>query len=51
MWEFLSDWLLIELIEDRKPQALQEVWAPELVIRASDGPRRVPAPKLSGAIG
>jgi LacI family transcriptional regulator len=34
--------MLLERLAGRSSQDLQEVWAPELIIRASDGPHRVP---------
>jgi LacI family transcriptional regulator len=37
--------MLVERLAGRPPQELQEVWAPELIIRASDGPHRVQSPK------
>jgi LacI family transcriptional regulator len=33
--------MLLERLAGRPPKDLQEVWAPELIIRASDGPHRV----------
>ncbi|MCQ6255331.1 LacI family DNA-binding transcriptional regulator [Pseudomonas sp. Q11] len=33
--------MLLERLAGRLPQELQEVWIPELIIRASDGPHRV----------
>lgn len=35
--------LLRARMEGAAPQALQEVWTPELVVRSSDGPKRDPA--------
>ncbi|AET92830.1 LacI family transcription regulator [Burkholderia sp. YI23] len=35
--------MLLQRLEGASPQALQEVWAPEIIIRASDGPHRTPA--------
>ncbi|KXU92118.1 LacI family transcriptional regulator [Caballeronia megalochromosomata] len=34
--------MLTQRLEGASPQSLQEVWAPELIIRASDGPHRAP---------
>ncbi|GJH37795.1 substrate-binding domain-containing protein [Paraburkholderia hospita] len=52
--------MLLARLAGTPPQELQEVWAPELIIRASDGPHRVPdasgadnkavAPKRSRAV-
>lgn len=41
--------MLLERLAGGSPRDLQEVWAPELIIRASDGPHRVPdqAPSAS----
>ena len=36
--------MLLERLAGKSPQDLQEVWAPELIIRASDGPHRVRSP-------
>lgn len=36
--------MLLERLAGKSPQDLQEVWAPELIIRASDGPHRVQSP-------
>jgi LacI family transcriptional regulator len=36
--------MLLERLAGRPPGELQEVWAPELIVRASDGPPRSPAP-------
>jgi LacI family transcriptional regulator len=36
--------MLLERIAGRPPRDLQEVWAPELIIRASDGPQRSGSP-------
>lgn len=35
--------MLLQRLEGASPQTLQEVWAPEMIIRASDGPHRTPA--------
>ncbi|AQH02466.1 LacI family transcriptional regulator [Burkholderia sp. KK1] len=35
--------MLLQRLEGAAPQTLQEVWAPEMIIRASDGPHRTPA--------
>src|SRR5262249_5414298 len=34
--------MLLERLAGTPPQQLQEVWEPELIVRASDGPYRVP---------
>jgi len=36
--------MLLERLAGASPRDLQEVWAPELIIRASDGPHRVQGP-------
>jgi LacI family transcriptional regulator, galactose operon repressor len=36
--------MLLERLAGRPPKELQEVWAPELIVRASDGPHRVQGP-------
>jgi LacI family transcriptional regulator len=33
--------MLIERINGKAPRDLQEIWTPELIVRASDGPQRV----------
>ncbi|WP_255504078.1 LacI family DNA-binding transcriptional regulator [Caballeronia sp. EK] len=35
--------MLLQRLEGASPHSLQEIWEPELMIRASDGPRRIPA--------
>ncbi|MHC6225585.1 LacI family DNA-binding transcriptional regulator [Pseudomonas sp. X10] len=39
--------MLLERLAGRPPQELQEIWVPELIIRASDGPNRVQPPSPS----
>lgn len=41
--------MLLQRLEGAAPQALQEVWAPELIIRASDGPHRAPGRSRASA--
>jgi LacI family transcriptional regulator len=39
--------MLLERLAGRSPQDLHEVWAPDLIIRASDGPHRVQIPNAA----
>jgi LacI family transcriptional regulator len=39
--------MLLARFAGKAPRELQEVWAPELIIRASDGPQRAGAPKTA----
>ena len=41
--------MLLQRLEGASPQTLQEVWAPELIIRSSDGPHRAPARSKASA--
>src|SRR5262249_16353113 len=39
--------VLVERLAGTPAQQLQEIWEPELIVRASDGPHRVPAPSAA----
>lgn len=41
--------MLLERLAGKPSQDLQEVWAPELIIRASDGPARIQRASLAGS--